>query len=92
MLFFIYAVIGMQVFRVYFGVVGLRPLFCVEKLQQSKTSAFPPAGVWEDCHGGRDANQPQQQLPDLPAGRPHALQVPCCVLGFSLLFLLFSLF
>lgn len=42
---------------------------------------FRVTGVWEDRHGGRDENQPQQQLPDLPAGRPLALQVSCCVFG-----------
>lgn len=67
MLFFIYAVIGMQV-------------FLARAAADSETAAAPEldfrvAGFWEDRHGGRDANQPQQQLPDLPAGCPHALPV-----------------
>lgn len=36
--------------------------------------------VWEDCHGGRDPDQPKQQLPDLPTGCAAALQVSLVLL------------
>lgn len=68
MLFFIYAVIGMQVFLSH-------ATTDLQFKNRSSGTYFRIAGVWEDRHGGRDANQPQQQLPDLSAGRPHALQV-----------------
>lgn len=70
MLFFIYAVIGMQVLRVP---KGMNIILCISDL--SVVVVHPPVGVWKGGLSGRHPNPPQQQLPDIPSGCSHVISV-----------------
>lgn len=82
MLFFIYAVIGMQVCiqivdLFFFFLVMSRPALSAAALEfyRSKCLFFFVSGVWKGGHGGRHTYQQKQQLPDLPSGCAASLQV-----------------
>ena len=84
MIFFIYAVIGMQV-RDTCVCVCVCVCVCARDTRvcgwgsHSTPSCVcithSPTDLWEGGPAGRDPDQPQQQLPDLPPGRAAALQV-----------------
>lgn len=45
-----------------------------EAYPRPKSSSLWFADVWEDRHGGRNPDKPEQQFPDLPSGCAAALQ------------------
>lgn len=71
MLFFIYAVIGMQVRNQMWTLTLTR----VGRVAVIYLGNICVSGVWKGCHGGRHAYQQKQQLPDLPSGCAPSLQV-----------------
>lgn len=78
MLFFIYAVIGMQVIASSTSNSRQKPC-CLRWHTCGKVRnwflLFVFSGFWENSHGRRNANQSQQQLSNLSSSRSDALQV-----------------
>lgn len=78
MIFFIYAVIGMQVRGLLREMRSPHPAVPGEGVPQAPSPPHcvcVPPDLREGGAAGRDPDQPQQQLPDLPPGRAAALQV-----------------